>query len=100
MATSPGGVAQPDRRIAVMTQDRFLFRLDLLTRRFRVPASAGGASAVSSALKIFKVIVFARAAPPEGGTPCLYSDVPGGNRFALWLEFPRFAALAFSTEGS
>jgi hypothetical protein len=41
-------------------------------RGFGVPALAGGAVAQSSALKFFEVIVFASAAPPEGGTPNLH----------------------------
>ena len=41
----------------------------LRARELGVPALAGGAVVVSSVLKFFKVIVFARAPPPEGGTP-------------------------------
>jgi hypothetical protein len=51
-------------------------------RGFGVPALAGAAVALSSALKSFEVILFANAAPPEGETPNLHPLVELGLQFA------------------
>src|SRR2546422_11547494 len=56
-------------------------------RRFGVPALAGGAAALSSALKFFEVILFASAPPPEGGTPNLQPLLNLGLQFAEAGEF-------------
>src|SRR5438552_11517996 len=49
---------------------------------FGVLALAGGTGALSSALKLFEVILFAIAPPPEGGTPNLHPLLNLGLQFA------------------
>src|SRR5260221_3245651 len=55
--------AQPQARAPTLSQHSGTYP------GFGVPALAGGPFASSSALRVFKVIVLARAPPPEGGTP-------------------------------
>src|SRR6188508_2946175 len=69
-------------------------------RGFGVPALAGGAVALSRALKFFEVILFASAPPPEGGTPNLYPLLNLGLQFAeagerRWTAVYRVRSSAF-----
>ena len=63
------------------------------TKRYGVPASAGGAFVVAETLEIRKRVARARAAPTEGGTP-----LPNARAFGLFagsgtVPFVKFPAV-------